>query len=60
MKSIGICIRGSHSVFQNNNLQMSLGGDVYTSEFQSSMYIKKITYDARCQSKNSIFCNDNR
>ena len=60
MKSIGICIRGSRSVFQNDNLQMSLGGDVYTSEFQSSMYIKKITYDARRQSKNSIFCNDNR
>ena len=37
IKSIGICIRGSHSVFQNDNLEMSLSGDPYTSEFQLSM-----------------------
>ena len=37
IKSIGICIRGSRSVFQNDNLEMSLGGDAYTSEFQLSM-----------------------
>ena len=37
IKSIGIWIRGSLSVFQNHNLEMSLGGDAYTSQFQSSM-----------------------
>ena len=37
IKSIGICIRGSRSVFQNDNLEMSLGGVAYTSESQSSM-----------------------
>ena len=37
IKSIGICIRGSHSVFQNDNLEMSFSEDAYTSEFQSSM-----------------------
>ena len=36
IKSVRICIRGSRSVFQNANLKMSLGGDAYTSEFQSS------------------------
>ena len=33
IKLIGICIGGSNSVFQNDNLEMSLGGDAYTSEF---------------------------
>ena len=37
IKSIGICIRGSCLVFQDDNLEMSLGGDAYTSEFKSSM-----------------------
>ena len=37
IKSIGICIRGSRSVFQNDNLEISLSEDAYTSEFQSSM-----------------------
>ena len=34
IKSIGICICGSRSVFQNDNLEMSLSRDAYTSEFQ--------------------------
>ena len=46
--------------FGNLSLEMSLDGDAYTSEFQSSMKINKIIYDARRQSINSIFCNDNR
>ena len=29
IKSIGICIRGSHSVFQNDNLEISVSGDAY-------------------------------
>ena len=58
IKPIGICIRESHSVLQNDNLEMSLSGDAYTSEFQSSMSINKITYDAQHRSKNIIFCND--
>ena len=37
IKSIGICIRGGRSVFQNDNLDTSLAGDEYTSEFQLSM-----------------------
>ena len=37
IKSIGICIRGSRSVFQSDNLEMSLKGDAHKSEFQSSM-----------------------
>ena len=37
IKSIGICIHGSRSVFHDENLEMSLGRDAYTSEFQSSM-----------------------
>ena len=37
IKSIGICIRGSCSVFKNDNLEMSLGRVTYNSEFQSSM-----------------------
>ena len=37
IKSTGICKRGSRSVFQNDKLEMSLGGDAYTSEFESSM-----------------------
>ena len=37
IKSIGICLRGSRSVFQNGNLEMLLSGATYTSEFQSSM-----------------------
>ena len=38
IKSIGICIHGSRSVFQNDNLEMSQSdGDAYTNEFQSSM-----------------------
>ena len=37
IKSIGICIHGTRSVFQNDNMEMSLGGDAYTNEFQSSM-----------------------
>ena len=59
IKSIGICLRRSCSVFQNGNLEMSLNGATYTSEFQSSLQIDKITYDARRRSKISIFCNDN-
>ena len=60
IKLIGISIRGSNSVFQNDNLEMSLGGEWHTSEFQSSIQIDKIIYDARRQSKYSIFCNGNR
>ena len=37
IKSIGIYIRGSRSVFQNDNLEMSLSGDAQTSEFQSNI-----------------------
>ena len=37
IKSIGICRRGSLPVFQNDNLEMPLSGDAYTSDFQSSM-----------------------
>ena len=37
MQSSGICICGSRSVFQNDNMEMSLSGDAYTSEFQLSM-----------------------
>ena len=37
IKSIGICIRGSCSVFKNDNLEMSLGRVTHNSEFQSSM-----------------------
>ena len=33
IKSIGICIRGSYSVFQNYNLEMLLSGGAYTSEY---------------------------
>ena len=29
IKLIGICIRGSRSVFQNDNLEMSLSGEAY-------------------------------
>ena len=29
IKSIGICLRGSHSVFQNDKLEISLSGDAY-------------------------------
>ena len=47
MQSSGICICGSRSVFQNDNMEMSLSGDAYRSEFQLSMQINKITYDAR-------------
>ena len=36
IKSVGICIRGSRSVFQNDNQEMS-SGEAYTSEFQSSI-----------------------
>ena len=36
IKSIGICICGSRSVFQNDNLEISLSEDAYTSEFQST------------------------
>ena len=46
-KPIGICILGSRSVFQNGNLEMSLSGDGYASEFQSNLQINKITHDTR-------------
>ena len=55
IKAVGICIRRSRSVFQNDNLEMSLRGGASTSEFQTSMQISKITYDTRHRSKNSIF-----
>ena len=48
IKSIEKCIRGNRSVFQNINMEMSLSGDLHSSEFQSSMQIDKITHDARC------------
>ena len=37
IKWIRISIRGSRSVFQNDNQDMSLSGDVYAKEFQSHM-----------------------
>ena len=37
IKSVGICLRGNRSVFQNDSLEMSLSGDAYTSQFQSNM-----------------------
>ena len=37
IETTGICIRGSRSVFPNDNLEMPLSGDVYFSEFQSSI-----------------------
>ena len=38
IKSIGMCLRGSHSVFYNNALEKSLRGDAYTCEFISNIY----------------------
>ena len=37
IKSVGICLRWNHSVFQNDNVEMSLSGVAYTSQFQSNM-----------------------
>ena len=36
-KPIGICLLGRCSLFQNDNLEMLLSKDAYTSEFLSSM-----------------------
>ena len=36
IKSIGMCLRGTHSVFYNNALEKSFNGDAYTSEFISN------------------------
>ena len=36
IKSIGMCLRGSRSVFYNDALEKSLSGDTYTSEFISN------------------------
>ena len=36
IKSIGMCLRGSRSVFYNDALEKSLSGDAYTSEFISN------------------------
>ena len=36
IKSIGMCLRGSHSVFYNDVLGKSLSGDAYTIEFISN------------------------
>ena len=36
IKSIGMCLRGSGSVFYDDALEKSLSGDAYTSEFISN------------------------
>ena len=36
IKSIGMCLRGSRSVFYNDALEKSLSGDAYSSEFVSN------------------------
>ena len=36
IKSIGMCLRGSRSVFYNDALEKSLSGDAYTSELISN------------------------
>ena len=36
IKSIGMCLQGSRSVFYNDALEKSLSGDAYTSELMSN------------------------